>query len=268
MTTPLFERDGDRYAATPLTSGPWDTEHCHGGATSALLAQLVEQVGSLVPMHTARLTVELLRPVTREPFEVRTEVMREGRRVQLVRAALLRADGTELSTATGLRVRRGELALPEDADPLPPGLERGPDALSSFTGSDVWQAGFFEAAEVRLAEGALGVPSHGPGTPGVAAGWIRLRVPVVDDEPITALSRLAAAGDFGNGISAPLPMDRYLFINPDLTIAVDRFPVDEWVGVASRSTTQATGVGRTVTALADHRGRLGTALQSLYVAER
>ena len=261
MSTPLFERDGDRLVATALTAGPWAPEHCHGGATSALLAHAVDRIGSLVATTTARLTVELLRPVARTPLTVRTEVLREGRRVQLVGGALIDDSDVEVASATALRIRRDELALPEPSASAPPTPQPGPDDLPRFAGNEVWQAGFFDAVELRLPEGALG-------TPGATSGWVRLVVPVVDDEPVTPLSRLAAAADFGNGISAPLPMDRYLFINPDLTIAVDRFPADDWVGISSHSTAQPTGVGRTVTELTDRNGPIGTALQSLYVAAR
>lgn len=258
---PLFEGDGERFAATGLAAGPWDPDHCHGGATSALLAHLVEAVDALEPMLTVRLTVELLRPVTRAPLTARTEVLRQGRRVQLIGASLLDEQDTVVSTATGLRIRRDELELPAAETPavVPPGV--GPDDLPRFQGNRAWQSGFFDAADLRVPEGALG-------SPGATSGWVRLLVPVLDDEPVTALSRVAAAGDFGNGISAPLPMDRYLFINADLTLAIDREPVDAWVGVSSRSTAQSTGIGRTVTELTDRRGPIGTALQSLYVAER
>ena len=39
----LFERDGDRYAPTPLCRGPWDPRAMHGGAPSALFAHVCEQ---------------------------------------------------------------------------------------------------------------------------------------------------------------------------------------------------------------------------------
>lgn len=261
MGTSLFERDGDRYAATALTSGPWDAEHCHGGATSALLAHLVEQVPSLVPMRTVRLTAELLRPMTREPVTAHTEVVREGRRIQLVRAVVTDGQGTEISTATALRVRLEGLDIEPPDEPLPEDLQVPPEALPRFTGNEVWAAGFYEAVDLHLPEGALGAA-------GPAAAWTRLLVPVVEGEPIHLLSRVAAASDFGNGISAPLPMDAFVFINPDLTIAIDRSPVDDWVGLSSRSTAQPDGVGRTVTTLGDRGGRIGTALQNLYIAAR
>lgn len=261
MSRPLFERDGDRFIATDLTAGPWAPEHGHGGATSALLAHVVDRIGSLVSTITVRLTVELLRPVARTPLTIRTQILREGRRVQLVGAALVDDSDVEVASTTALRIRRDELALPVPSSPAPRVTATGPDDLPRFAGNEVWRAGFFDAVELRLPEGALG-------TPGATSGWVRLAVPVVDDEPITPLSRVAAAADFGNGISAPLPMDRYLFINPDLTIALDRVPADDWVGISSHSSAQPTGVGRTVTELRDRDGPIGTALQSLYVAAR
>ena len=36
---------------------------------------------------------------------------------------------------------------------------------------------------------------------GPAAVWLRLRRPIVDDEAPSQLMRLAAAADFGNGVS-------------------------------------------------------------------
>ncbi len=261
MTTPLFERDGSHLVPTALTAGPWDPQHCHGGATSALLSHLVSKVTTLNLMVTVRLTVELLRPVTRTPLRSSATVLREGRRVQLVRVVLHDDAGTDLATCTALRVREATLDLPPGDEPRVPELPPDPDDLPRFGGNEVWNAGFFQAVDLRLPEGSLG-------RPGPAAGWIRLEVPVVSGHHITPMDRVAAAADFGNGISAPLPMDDYVFINPDLTVAVDRAPRGEWIGVACRSVAQPTGVGRTVTSLHDRDGRIGTALQSLFIDAR
>lgn len=261
MTTPLFERDGEGFRPTELIGGPWDPDHAHGGATAALVAHLVEEVPTLAPMRTVRLTLELVRPLSRDPLSSRVEVARQGRRVQTVTVVLRDRDGTVSTSAVALRIRTADTDTATAPDPVPTALGDGPDDLPAFDGSPVWRRGFFHATELRFAAGSLGEP-------GPAAAWIRLRVPVVDDEPITPLSRVAAAGDFGNGVGAPLPMDRYLYINPDLTVAVDRHPVDEWVGISAHSTAGADGIGRTVTAMADRQGRIGTALQSLYVDRR
>ena len=70
--------------------------------------------------------------------------------------------------------------------------------------------------------------------PGPATAWFRLRVPLVAGEQPSPLQRLAAAGDFGNGIATELDWDEHIFINPDLTLYIEREPVGEWVALQSR----------------------------------
>ena len=95
--------------------------------------------------------------------------------------------------------------------------------------------------------------------------WFRLRVPVVEGEPVTPLMRVAAAADFGNGISRVLDWERHLFINPDLTVALHRYPEGEWVALAAVTRIEDQGVGQSESALYDGRGRIGRAIQSLLV---
>ncbi len=83
------------------------------------------------------------------------------------------------------------------------------------------------------------------------------------------LQHLAAAGDFGNGISATLSWDEYLFINPDLTLYVEREPVGEWICLESETRIAAgDGIGIAESVLFDSRGRIGRATQALLVAPR
>jgi hypothetical protein len=93
-------------------------------------------------------------------------------------------------------------------------------------------------------------------------------VPIVAGEEPSPLQRLAAAGDFGNGISAILHWDDYLFINPDLTLYVDRAPIGEWICLEARTTIVQGGVGTAESVLYDRRGRVGRAIQALLVAPR
>ena len=49
--------------------------------------------------------------------------------------------------------------------------------------------------------------------------WFRLRVPIVAGEENSPLMRVAAAADFGNGVSSVVDWNSgWMFINPDLTI--------------------------------------------------
>jgi hypothetical protein len=264
VTEVLFTRDGDRYVPTELARGPWDPGSCHGGAPSALLAALVDTAPSLTRMQVVRLTYDIVRPVPLAPIEVRLATVREGKRVQLVEADLLTADGVELVRCRALRTRTGDVDVPADAaeDDLAPSPGPEQAVREAARAGEAWGTGFWTAVEVRPTTGSvLGEP--GPGT-----AWFRLTVPIADDVPTTPIARVAAAADFGNGLAPPLAIDRFLYVNPDLTVDVHRLPVDEWVALESRSVARSSGVGLTTSTLSDREGRLGTAMQSLFVEAR
>jgi hypothetical protein len=264
LTELLFDRDGDTYVATDLSRGPWDPDSCHGGAPSALLAALVDASPSLVPMQVVRLTYEILRPVPLAPVEASVRILREGKHIQVVEADLHGHDGIELVRCRALRVREGQVELPDGAsDDLPPPFP-GPDqaAREVARAGDAWGTGFWTAVEVRPTIGSV-LGEAGPGT-----AWFRLVTPIADGVATTPIARVAAAADFGNGLAPPLPIDRFLYVNPDLTVDVHRLPVGEWVALESRSVAQPHGIGLSTSTLSDERGRIGTAMQSLYVEAR
>jgi acyl-coenzyme A thioesterase PaaI-like protein len=258
----LFLRDGDRYIPTELTQGPWNPEHQHGGPVSALLAVAVETVPTLVPMRCGRLTVDLMRAVPVAPLTTCTRVVREGKRVQLVEAALLH-DGVEVARATALRVRIGSspeaLAHPRRPDETPPRPPVGGEELvMARAGLPV--PGFIRALEMERVTGGLGL-----GAP--ACSWFRLRVPVVDDEPVSPLVRLAALADFTSGTAAFLEIERWSSINADISIHVLREPVGEWIAVDAVAHVAGDGIGHSRAALYDVVGRVGTGSTAQLVDE-
>jgi hypothetical protein len=107
-----------------------------------------------------------------------------------------------------------------------------------------------------------------PFEPGPARVWMRLRYPLLLDEPLSALARLAATADFGNGVSAALPFDRYLFINADLSIHLHRSPLGEWIGLDARTLLSGGGMGLAESVLHDLHGPVGRAFQTLVVQPR
>jgi hypothetical protein len=263
VATPIFERDGDVFVATTLARGPWDPDACHGGAPAALLAATVDAMPSLVPMQAVRLTFELLRPV---PVGVAlrrtTEVIREGKRIQSVEATLTdEREGRAAMRVRALRIRTTNLDLPDDRPVPQPAPTPGTGALERFPGLPGWDAeGFWQAVDVRFVTGQLGAPGRG-------IAWFRVLAPIADGISLTPLARAAAAGDFGNGIGAPLSMGPFAYVNPDLTIDLHRLPEGDWVAADASSVAQANGIGLATTTLADQRGAIGTALQSLFIAD-
>lgn len=259
----LFLPDGDAFVPTELSRGPWDPGAQHGGAPAALLTRAVEGVDAPAPVQIVRTTFELLRPVPLAPLRVDVKVVRPGRRVQLVGASLSTVDDVEVMTATALRIRDTELALPDDLaadDPAPRGPADGVPLTFPGEASDL-VAFHTHANEIRFVDGGFD-------RPGPATGWIRLRVPIVPDEPISPTARLAAAADFGNGFSWVLPRLEWMFVNPDLTVHAHRPPVGEWIGLASRTLPGPHGAAVAESVLYDATGRLGRGVQSLYLDRR
>ncbi len=79
---------------------------------------------------------------------------------------------------------------------------------------------------------------------------------------------MAAAGDFGNGIASVLNWSEHTFINPDLTLYIEREPVGEWVALQSQMRVTPGNVATAESVVWDQRGRLGRAIQALIVGRR
>jgi Thioesterase-like superfamily len=101
---------------------------------------------------------------------------------------------------------------------------------------------------------------------GPACAWGRPLVPLLDGEELTPMSRALLLADSGNGLSMTLDPARFIFINVDLTVALQRDPEGQWLLLESVTTTGGTGTGLARTQLSDASGAAGTALQTLLVA--
>ena len=82
------------------------------------------------------------------------------------------------------------------------------------------------------------------------------------------LQRVLVAADVGNGISGAVDFRRFVFVNVDLTVQLERLPEGEWIGVDAVTLPRLRGNATAESQLADERGRIGRALQTLLVTER
>ena len=87
-------------------------------------------------------------------------------------------------------------------------------------------------------------------------------------EQPSPLQRVCAAADFPNGISFVVDPRVTSFVNPDLTVYVNRPPVDDWVLVDATTYLEPNGNGIAEGALYDRRGRIGRSVQGLIVESR
>jgi hypothetical protein len=135
--------------------------------------------------------------------------------------------------------------MPEEDTPYPEG----------------WPGGFINALQMRFSHGSWREP-------GPATAWARMRVPLVDGEDPTGLQRLMVLADCGNGVSATLPIGDWLFINPDLTVHLCRYPAGEWLCIDAATTADTRGFGVAISTLYDADGRVAHGAQSLFIGPR
>jgi Acyl-CoA thioesterase C-terminal domain/Acyl-CoA thioesterase N-terminal domain len=254
----------NRYVSTPLANAGWYDEGQHGGAFASLVVGHVEAtVPTLAPMEVDRATVEIFRVIPLVELRIETEIVREGKRIQSVEARVFDPEDTLLSVATIQRLRVADLPVPADARPPSLALP-APQEVDGRVG-DAWGVGergktMFHRHAMEVREIFGGFAEKGPG-----AVWMRLAKPIVAGRETTPVQRLIATADFCNGVSRALDFDRWVFMNPDLSVHITRYPLGEWVALSAESGYGDLGRGVATGTLWDTTGWLGRSTQSLYL---
>jgi Thioesterase-like superfamily len=267
MTDSIFIPAGDgRFEPTEHARGPWDPRALHGGAPAALIARAFERMEPGAQLPIARLGFELLKPIPLAPLTLTTRFVRTGRRVQELAAELSADLGTgaeePICRASALRLQPVPGGLPGSGQE-PPAAMPGPEH------GEAVQYALNRAAGTSFATSGMEMSwLNDPWGQGPGKVWMRLRHPLLPDEPPTPLVRAVATADFGNGVSAELPFEDYLFINADLTIHLWRSPRGEWIGLDAQTLLQGGGMGVAESVLHDEHGAVGRAFQTLVVQSR
>ena len=254
----IYRLDGNRVVTSPNAAGPWDAGMQHGSAPAALAVWAAEAIPTREPMQVARVTIDLMRPVPLAPLTLKTEVLREGRKIQLCAVRLLAGDAVVVG-ATILKIKTQALNLPSEVGDLAvelPGPDQAREEQPSFSSSP-----FVTGISMRAARGLFGVP--GPG-----AIWYRVDRPLVEGSPVSQAMRAVVAADFCNGTSAVLDFHEWTFINADLTVNFARQPLGAWILLDAESWIGPDGAGIATARLADERGYFGRAVQSLVIEKR
>src|SRR5829696_7169189 len=151
----IYRVDGHRVVTSPDAAGPWDPRMQHGSGPAALVVWAAEAIPTPQPMRIARVTIDLMRPVPVAPLTLQTEVLREGRKIQLCAVRLL-ADGVLTVGATVLKIKTQADELPADVSGPAlelPGPDQSPVDPASFSNSP-----FVTGMSLRAARGSFGVP--------------------------------------------------------------------------------------------------------------
>jgi hypothetical protein len=275
------------YLSTPATAGPWSRDAQHGGPPSALAVRAIEQHEPDERQRLGRVAVDILRPIPIGKLSIRTRTIRPGRRVALIEA-IMEADGQEVLHARGWRIERPAAPVPAITDgtqaaPLPPSGEGTPPLIfrqepGGYLASIEWRFLPSDFDDVALGAGrALGSggtagaresAAESPRTARARAAWARPMIPLLAGEESSAMARTLLVADSGSGVGAALPATQFLFINVDVTVALPRDPVGDWLLLEAETTIGADGTGLAMTRLSDETGPCGRAWQTLLVAPR
>jgi Thioesterase-like superfamily len=263
MDAAYVETAEGAFLAGPLTRGPWHPDHQHAGPPSALICRAVERAASADGFaHLGRLTVNLLRPA---PIgECRIEVAQDyvGRNAGHYSGRMIARD-KEIARFTALTQREENVPIPQGTPGHPPPQAPKPwrdSQLATMGSVSTHHFGYAEFVENRVAAGTI---FKGP-----SAVWFRMAHPLLAGEEPSPYQRVAVAADSGNGISASLGFDKFMFVNCDLTINLFRRPVGTWICLEARSLFGGNGCGLAESALYDEEGVIGQATQSLAVRRR
>jgi hypothetical protein len=250
--------DEHRYRPTDATSGAWNPAEQHISPMNGLIVHAMERFCAergTDDTALSRISIDILGTLPLEPFDLRIEVVRPGRTIELLEAVVtsgkrpaVRARIWRTIATDTARVAGGE------AEPLP-----GADHPEPLVLSDVWPGGYIDSIEVR----PIGTPK-----PGRAAAWIAPAIPLVADEPASDLARLMGLVDTANGLCVREPIETWLFPNVDLTIHLLRQPAGLQLGLDTTVTFGPTGLGVTASVLHDAAGHFGYAQQSLTIRPR
>ncbi|GAB2544684.1 acyl-CoA thioesterase domain-containing protein [Nocardia heshunensis] len=241
----FFTRENGRYTASQMAVSAWSDAQLAGTAVCGLLAHELENHSPGTDFRPARFTVDLFSPVRNEPLELRSSIVRDGRRIRVADASVVQ-DGQVRARATV-----HFLALADE----PPG--------------EVWQP----ARELPVPETPLDGPFGNPPlfksgdldwTHDFASGVNALRkaawnnVPaVVEGLPVTPFERAAFVADTAN-LVCNWGTGGVGYINTDVALTLSRLPEGREVGLFAQDHMSADGIATATATMYDRSGPLGT----------
>ena len=257
MPGAFFDLDAGVYLARDAARGPWSPDHCHAGPVAGAIARSVEDAAG-APRRLVRLTIDLMRPVPMAGFQVAVEMTRAGKRLATAQAVVQGLDGKTAATASAMLITP---APPVDL----PGLISDaphPDAASEgrfLTDARLHDRPFLgDFVQVRFPPGETDAP-------GPTRLWMRTPALVAGEDP-SPFQRLCPIADCGNAIGRNGEVDRFTFLNTDLTIVCHRASRSDWLLSDARAHWHTDGIGLAEARISDEHGPVATALQSLIVS--
>lgn len=221
----------------------------NGPALVGLAALSLESDHGADGFLPARFTADLFRAARRVPTSVRTRAVRDGRRIRITECDILQ-DGTEVARATMVQYRTSG---------PPPGQEWvAPD--SSFdppSGAGATDAAYFVGSDDAGWGGSVGMGDGVDAHQNASRKRVYHRTAeLVAGEAASPFVRAVVAAE-ATSLVTNLGTEGIGYINGDLTVALSRLPVGDYIGLQADSHWCADGVSVGSATLFDDLGPIG-----------
>ncbi|MFF0491999.1 acyl-CoA thioesterase domain-containing protein [Nocardia sp. NPDC003482] len=238
----MFTLDDDgRYLPRKWAYGRWGADMLNGPAICAAAARSLEHAHGLAGFIPARFTIDLFKAAKGQPLEVHTEVIRSGRRIHIAAARVCQGE-VEVAQARLVQLRAAE---------APPGAEwhsEHPFTPPADSGLDWWYHSDHDWSTTMSEHQNAGRKELWAVPLGAVEG--EERSPFV--QAVIAAESTSLVTNWGSaGIG---------YINADLTVALDRLPVGDRIGLRAETHLTDNGVSVGTATLLDSTGPIGTGM--------
>ena len=262
MDLSFFTRaDGESLLPTELACSLWSDDQVHGVALSGALARSLERAladTGRADLRPARYTVDLFRAARMQTCDIRTTVVREGRRLCLV-DALMEQDGEPVARASGLFLQPSE---PAPGEVWEPDFRFEPPPLDLAPVSDAPRVPLFSSERIGWST------SFGEHQNGDRKMTWQTGMPVIPDEQPSTFVAAASIADAASMVTN-WGSNGVEHINTDITLTLARLPVSLEIGLAAVDRASRDGIAVGTAAVFDREGRLGaTVVSSIANAKR
>lgn len=236
--------DDGGFMPTRFAQSHWGDDHLNGPAVVGLAARALENHCGSDEFMPARFTADLFRAARNTHTTVDGRVVRDGRRVRNAECDV-RQDGRAVAHATLVQYRRssappGRQWVPTMTVVTPPAPD---DELAPFVGSD--DGGWTRSPGEHQNESRKRFFNDG--------------IEVVAGEKLSPFVRAVMLAE-ATSLVTNLGTEGIGYINGDLTVALSRLPVDEWLMVQGDAHLASDGVAVGTATLFDRQGAFGTGL--------
>jgi hypothetical protein len=239
----FFQDSAGLFHPTQWALSRWGNDSLNGPAVVGLAARCLELDYGADGFLPTRLTADLFRAAHRVPTEVRTRLVRDGRRIRNAECDVLQ-DGVVVARATMVSYRQSE---------PPPGQE--------WFGADSFPAPAGVAGPVYLvgSDGGEWTPSSAEHQNTTRKRVYHRTLDVVAGEPVSPFVRTVVAAE-ATSLVTNLGSRGIGYINGDLSVALARLPAGDYIGVQADSHWCSQGISVGAATLFDDRGPFGTAM--------